>query len=388
MPPFKQQGRDVSAGPRKFHRWDDGDVQIPHHLLPKDGRFGSGPAKVRGEAVDHLLAHADVLGTSHRKPPVRQLVGRVQSMLAELYQLPDGYEVVLGNGGASQVWDMAVCSLVEHRSAHGVFGEFGGKFARAAEDAPFLADPFVTCAPAGQVALPEASDADVHAWAHNETSTGAQAPVRRIGDGLVLVDGTSAAGGIPVDLRETDLYYFAPQKNFSSDGGLWIAFASPAAIERAERIAATDRWIPRMLSFTSAVTNSRKQQTLNTPSITTLLLLEAQLAWMLELGGLDVVAERCRRSSSILYRWAEQHAFAQPFVADPAHRSPVVATIDLDACVDAAYLIALLRDNGIVDVDPYRSLGRNQLRIGCYASVDPEDVEALTDCLNHLIERL
>ncbi|SDL43484.1 phosphoserine transaminase [Tessaracoccus oleiagri] len=361
-------------------------MQIPPHLLPQDGRFGSGPAKVRPEALDYLVSRSDVLGTSHRKPPVRELVGRVQSMLAELYAMPDGYEVVLGNGGASLVWDMATFSLIEEKSAHGVFGEFSRKFAEASRKAPFLGEPDVDEAPAGSVAVPSAGDADVHAWAHNETSTGVMAPVRRVGEGLTLVDGTSAAGGIEVELADTDLYYFAPQKNFSSDGGLWLAFASPAAVERAERIA-TGRWIPQMLDFTTAVANSRKQQTLNTPSIATLLLLEAQLRWMLDLGGLAAVADRCRTSSDIVYRWADAHDFATPFVEDPSARSSVVATIDLDASIDAAYVISVLRDNGIVDVDPYRSLGRNQLRIGCYASVEPSDVAALTDCLNYVIER-
>jgi phosphoserine aminotransferase len=363
-----------------------GAVQIPSHLLPRDGRFGSGPAKVRPEALAYLASRSDVLGTSHRKPPVRDLVGRVQSMLAELYGMPDGYEVVLGNGGATLVWDMALFSLVEGRSSHGVYGEFSRKFASAAKKAPFVGEPDVVEVPAGAVAVPEAGDADAYAWAHNETSTGAMAPVRRVGDGLNLIDATSAAGGAVVDLEQTDLYYFAPQKNFSSDGGLWLAFASPAAIERAHRLAES-RWIPQILDFRTAVENSRKQQTLNTPAIATLLLLEDQLRWMLELGGLEAVADRCRTSTDILYRWAEKHDFAAPFVQDPKDRSTVVATIDFDASVDTAHIIGVLRDNGIVDVDPYRSLGRNQLRIGCYASVDPDDVSALTDCLNYLLER-
>lgn len=362
-------------------------MQIPKHLLPRDGRFGSGPAKIRPEAVRHL-AHSPILGTSHRKPPVRKLVGHVQAMLAELYRLPDGYEVVLGNGGATLVWDMATFSLIERRSAHGVYGEFSRKFAVAAQRAPWLEEPDILEAPAASMVLPESPDADVFAWAHNETSTGVVAPVERQGEGLVLVDGTSAAGGIGMDVTQTDLYYFAPQKNFASDGGLWLAFASPAALERSARIAASGRHIPSILSFEDAVTNSRKQQTLNTPSIATLLLLEAQLEWMLGLGGLDVVAERCRRSSDLLYDWAEHHSYATPFVEDPALRSPVVATIDLDASLDANYLISVLRDNGIVDVDPYRSLGRNQLRVGCYAAVEPDDVVALIDCLNYVIERI
>ncbi len=362
-------------------------MQIPHHLLPRDGRFGSGPAKIRPEAVRHL-AESPILGTSHRKPPVRQLVGRIQGMLAELYRLPDGYEVVLGNGGASLVWDMATFALIERKSSHGVYGEFSRKFAVASRQAPWLEAPDTAEGAAGTVALPVVGDADVLAWAHNETSTGVVAPVERLGEGLMFVDGTSAAGGIDVDVAQTDLYYFAPQKNFASDGGLWLAFASPALLERSAAIAATGRHIPSMLSFEQAVANSRKQQTLNTPSIATLLLLEAQLEWMLELGGMDAVAARCRRSSDLLYAWAQRHDYATPFVQDPAQRSPVVATIDLDESLDASFLISVLRDNGIVDVDPYRSLGRNQLRVGCYASVDPDDVEALVDCLNHVIERL
>lgn len=363
-------------------------MRIPHHLLPKDGRFGSGPSKVRPEAVSYLASRSDVLGTSHRKPPVRDLVGRVQSMLAELYSMPEGHEVVLGNGGSALVWDMAVVSLIERKSSHAVYGEFSRKFANASAAAPFLEEPDVVEAPPGSVAIPVEGDADAYAWAQNETSTGAMAPVQRGPSGLVLIDATSAAGGIDVDLNETDLYYFAPQKNLSSDGGLWLAFASPAAIERAEALASSERWMPQILDFSVAVKNSRKQQTLNTPAVGTLLLLEAQLKWMLELGGLAAVSERCARSTDILYDWADRHDYAAPFVTDAANRSTVVATIDLDEAIDAQEVIGILRDNGIVDVDPYRSLGRNQLRVGCYASVDPEDVEALTDCLNYIIERL
>ncbi|MBB1509737.1 phosphoserine transaminase [Tessaracoccus sp. MC1756] len=365
-------------------------MMIPDDLLPLDGRFGSGPAKVRPEALDYLGLRSDIMGTSHRQAPVRELVATIQAGLAELYRLPDGYEVVLGNGGSTLFWDMAVFSLIEQRSAHGVFGEFTRKFARAASRAPHLDDPAIFEAPAGGVALPESRDSDVHAWAQNETSTGAAAPVVRRGDpdSIVLIDATSAAGGIDADISETDVYYFAPQKNFSSDGGLWLAFASPAAVERAERIKAGGRYIPEILDFSTAVSNSRKNQTLNTPALATLLLLEDQIQWMLDLGGMAEVAARCRRSSQTLYDWAEARSFASPFVTDPAHRSPVVATIDLDESVNAATLIAALRDNGIRDVDPYRALNRNQLRVGCYASVDPDDVEALTACLDYVIERL
>lgn len=361
---------------------------IPQDLLPSDGRFGSGPAKVRPEALDYLAMRGDLMGTSHRQAPVRGLVASVQESLAKLYRAPEGYEVVLGNGGATLFWDLAVCSLIEKRSAHGVFGEFSRKFAKAAERAPHLEPPTVFEAAAGGAAVPEACDADVYAWPQSETSTGAAAPVRRVGDGLNLIDATSSAGGMDAELSETDVYYFALQKNFSSDGGLWLAFASPAAIERAERIKASGRWIPETLDFSLAVKNSRQNQTLNTPALASLLLLEDQLNWMHELGGIEAMARRCSESTSVLYDWAAKREFASPFVADPAHRSPVVATIDLDETVDAAKLIAAMRANGIVDIDPYRALKRNQLRVGCFASVDPADVVALTNCLDYVIERL
>ena len=363
---------------------------IPEEMLPDDGRFGSGPAKVRQGALDYLALRQDIIGTSHRQPPVRHLVATVQESLAELYGIPDGYEVVLGNGGSTLFWDMAVFSLIEDRSAHGVYGEFTRKFAKASARAPHLADPALFEAEAGSVALPDSADADVHAWAQNETSTGAAAPVIRRGPegSLVLIDATSAAGGIEADIAETDVYYFAPQKNFSSDGGLWLAFASPAATERAARLKADGRYLPEILDFTVALENSRKNQTLNTPALATLLLLEDQLNWMHGLGGIGEVAARCRRSTQRLYDWAEARDFASPFVAEPAHRSPVVATIDLDESVPVAEVISILRHNGIRDIDPYRARNRNQVRVGCYASVDPEDVAALTQCLDYVIERL
>ncbi|SHJ77992.1 phosphoserine aminotransferase apoenzyme [Tessaracoccus bendigoensis DSM 12906] len=363
-------------------------ILIPQDLLPSDGRFGSGPAKVRPEALDYLSMRGDLMGTSHRQAPVRDLVRVVQQGLAELYRIPEGYEVVLGNGGSTLFWDMAVASLIERRSAHGVFGEFTRKFAKAAERAPHLESPVVTEAPAGQVAVPGPADVDTYAWAQSETSTGAVAPVSRVGDGLILIDATSSAGGMDAPIGDTDVYYFAPQKNFSSDGGLWLAFASPAAVERAEQIKASGRWLPEILDFSLAVKNSRQNQTLNTPALATLLLLEDQIGWMLDLGGIDAVAARCAASTSILYRWAEKRDFASPFVTSEAARSPIVATIDLDEHIDASQVIAALRENGIVDVDPYRALKRNQLRVGCYASVDPDDVEALTACLDYVIERL
>lgn len=363
-------------------------IDIPQALLPSDGRFGSGPAKVRPDAMRHLLHRSDVMGTSHRQAPVRDLVQEIQEGLAELYRLPVGYEVALGNGGSTAFWDMAVFSLIEQRSAHGVFGEFTRKFSKASAAAPFLSDPRVFEAAPGGIALPQVCDADTYCWAQNETSTGASAPVERIGDGLVLVDATSAAGGIDADISQTDAYYFAPQKNFSSDGGLWLAFLSPAAIERATSIKNGGRWIPAFLDLTTAITNSRQHQTLNTPSIATLLLMADQIRWMRELGGMPAVAKRCATSTSAVYAWADARDWATPFVENPAHRSPVVATIDLAERIDAGLVSTVLRENGIVDIDPYRALNRNQLRIGCYAAVEPSDVTALLSCIDHVVERL
>jgi phosphoserine aminotransferase len=367
-------------------------LEIPPFMLPRDGRFGCGPAKVRPNALAALVKAApQLLGTSHRQPPVKDLVHRVRSGLAGLYDLPDGYEVVLGNGGATAFWDMVVCSLIEQRSAHGVFGEFSGKFSRAAAAAPHLAAPALFEVPAGGVRLPEPTDGvDIYAWAHNETSTGALAPVHRIGgaEALVVIDGTSAAGGVAVDLNETDVYYFAPQKGFASDGGLWFAFLSPRALERMERIAATDRWIPEFLSLKVAHDNSVKEQTLNTPAVTTLFLMAEQISWLLENGGLEFAIRRSRASSVRMYRWALAHPLAMPFVTEPDWRSPVVATIDFEPEVDATRLTAELRANGIVDVEPYRKLGRNQIRVGMFPAVDPDDVAALTHCLDWVLPRV
>ncbi len=363
-------------------------IVIPEQLKPADGRFGSGPAKIREEAVDYLAMRRDLLGTSHRQAPVKQLVAAVQEGLAQLYGIPEGYEVVLGNGGATMFWDIATCSLIERRSAHAVFGEFTRKFATATTNAPFLADPLVTEVAAGSVVLPEPGDADLVAWAQNETSTGTAAPILRIGEGLVAIDATSAAGGMTADLAQTDVYYFAPQKNFSADGGLWVAICSPAALERAERITASDRWIPESLNLTVAASNSRRHQTLNTPALATLLLLEEQIRWLLELGGIEEVERRCTAMTDHIYAWAQDRDYTSCFVADPAHRSPVVATIDLVEEVSAPEVIAALRANGIVDIDPYRALKRNQLRIATYASVDPADVTALTECIDYVVERL
>ena len=368
-------------------------LTIPRELLPVDGRFGCGPAKVRPEAVAALAATGTtLLGTSHRQAPVKNLVGAVREGLAELFRLPDGYEVVLGNGGSSLFWDLAAFSLVERRSAHATFGEFSAKFAAVTTAAPHLEAPSVVKAEPGSVALPEATPgADAYAWAHNETSTGALAPVQRIDgadDGaLVLIDGTSAAGGTAVDVAATDVYYFAPQKSLGSDGGLWLALLSPAAIERAERIAATDRWIPESLSLTTAITNSRQNQTLNTPAIATLYLLHDQLTWLNEQGGLTFAGGRTADSAKRIYTWADESAYAVPFVSEPEYRSPVVATIDFSG-VDAKAIAATLRANGVVDTEPYRKLGRNQLRVGMFPNVEPEDVSQLTRCIDWVVERL
>ena len=368
-------------------------LQIPADLLPADGRFGCGPSKIRPEALAALATDgAALLGTSHRQRPVKSLVGDVRAGLAELFALPDGYEVALGNGGSTTFWDVAVASLVERRSAHASFGEFSAKFAAAAAAAPFLDEPSVVTAPVGSVAVPVAvPGADVYAWAHNETSTGAIAPVRRVEGvdegALMVVDGTSAAGGVALDVAETDVYYFAPQKSFGSEGGLWFALLSPAAVERVGRIAAGGRWIPESLSLATALTNSRLDQTLNTPAVATLFLMRDQLRWLLGRGGLAGAAARTADSAGRIYPWTERSPYATPFVVDPAHRSPVVATIDFDG-VDAAALAATLRANGVVDTEPYRKLGRNQLRVGMFPNVDPDDVSRLCACIDWLVPRL
>ncbi len=369
------------------------ELLIPKELLPADGRFGCGPAKVRPEALRALSERSDIMGTSHRQAPVRNVVQHVQEMLADLYRLPDGYQVLLGNGGATLFWDQAVFSLVRERSAHGVYGEFSKKFYDESKGAPFLGEPVLERAEPGSVVLPTAHEGvDVYGWAQNETSTGAAAPVRRVAgadDGaLVVIDATSAAGGMDADISQTDAYYFSPQKNFSSDGGLWLAFASPAALARAEEIAASGRWIPQSLSLLTAASNSAKHQTLNTPAIATLLLLENQLEWLLDNGGMQFATKRTAESSGMLYAWAERHELAAPFVTDPAFRSPVVVTIDLDERVATKELQAVLRANGIVDIAPYRSLGRNQIRVGAFVSVDPDDVAQLIGCLEWAMERI
>jgi phosphoserine aminotransferase len=371
-------------------------LQIPTELKPADGRFGSGPSRVRPEQLEHLAATGtSLMGTSHRQRPVKQLVGRVRSGLRDLFSVPDGYEVVLGNGGTTAFWDAATCCLVRERALHLSYGEFSSKFAACTRAAPFLEDPIVVEASPGDAPEPTADPAaDVIAWAHNETSTGVMVPVVRpeeAGDALVLIDATSGAAGLPVDVAESDVYYFAPQKGLASEGGLWLALMSPAALSRVSEIAGLDqagRWIPDFLSLATALDNSVKDQTYNTPAIATLFLLADQLEWMLERGGLDAMVARTTESSSHLYGWAEEHPHAAPFVSDPAKRSLVVGTIDFDEDVDAGALAATLRDNGIVDVEPYRKLGRNQLRIAMFPATDPADVRALTACIDWVLERL
>ena len=366
-------------------------ARIPDRINPADGRFGSGPSKVRPEALAKLAEATSVIGTSHRQKPVKELVGQVRAGIAELFGVPEGYEVVLGNGGTTAFWDAAAACLISERALHLSYGEFSSKFAKVTESAPFLADPIVIEADPGDAPAPTADPgADVIAWAHNETSTGVAVPVVRpgaAGDALVLIDGTSGAAGLPLDPSQADAYYFAPQKGFGSDGGLWLALLSPAAIERIERLdGAAGRWQPAFLSLATALENSRKDQTYNTPALATLLLLADQLEWMLGSGGLDWCVERCASSAGHLYGWAESSDFAAPFVSDPAKRSPVVGTIDFDEAVDAATIAATLRANGIVDVEPYRKLGRNQLRIAMFCAIDPDDVEALTTCIDWVVE--
>ena len=368
------------------------NIVIPRDLLPVDGRFGCGPSKVRPEQVAYLAGvGAELLGTSHRQAPVKNLVGRVRSGLSWLFDLPDGYEVLLGNGGSTAFWDAAAFGLIERRSQHLSFGEFGAKFAASAT-APWLEAPDVRSAAAGSRSEPEAlAGIDVYAWPHNETSTGVSAPVQRIhGDAgaLTVIDATSAAGGLWFDPSESDVYYFAPQKNFASDGGLWFAAVSPAAIERIERIAASGRYIPEFLSLKNALDNSRLEQTLNTPALSTLLLLENQVDWLNGNGGLKWAASRTAESAGLLYDWAERVDYAQPFVPEPAHRSNVVVTIDFAEHIDAARVAAVLRANGIVDTEPYRKLGRNQLRVATFVSVEPSDVAALIRSIEFVIEQL
>jgi len=368
-------------------------IAIPDDLKPADGRFGCGPSKVRPEQLENLAVEgAKLMGTSHRQKPVKELFGRVRTGLADLFDIPDGYEVILGNGGTTAFWDAAAFGLVRQRALHLTFGEFSQKFASVTKGAPFLSDPIVVSADPGDAPEPTADgSADVVAWAHNETSTGVMVPVVRPqsnADPLVLVDATSGAGGLPVDIAQSDVYYFAPQKGFASDGGLWLAIVSPAAVQRIEELSNGDRWIPPFLSLATALENSRKDQTYNTPALATGILLADQIEWMNANGGLDWAVGRTTESSDHLYGWAEASAFATPFVTDEAKRSLVVGTIDFDEAVDADAVAATLRANGIVDTEPYRKLGRNQLRIGMFCAIEPADVKALTACIDYVVEAL
>jgi phosphoserine aminotransferase len=370
------------------------DIVIPDNLKPKDGRFGCGPSKIRPEALASLTAPGSnyILGTSHRQKPVKNVVKSVREGLNSLFSLPEGYEVILGNGGSTAFWDIATFGLIEDRSQHLVFGEFSSKFASAAKEAPFLGEPTVIKSEPGThpAAVAEAG-IDVYALTHNETSTGVAMPIKRPAgtDGaLVLVDATSAAGGLDVDAKEFDTYYFAPQKSFASDGGLWLALMSPAAIARAEKIKASDRWIPAFFDLGIAIENSRLDQTYNTPALITLMLLDEQIKWMNTNGGLKFAAGRSADSASRLYGWAEKTSYTTPFVTDPAQRSKVVATINFDDAIDATKVAAALRANGIVDTEPYRKLGKNQLRIGMFPAVDPSDIDALTASIDYVVANL
>ncbi|WKK26425.1 phosphoserine transaminase [Streptomyces olivoreticuli] len=370
------------------------DIQIPADIKPADGRFGAGPSKVRTEALGALAATGtSLLGTSHRQAPVKNLVGKVRDGVRDLFSLPEGYEVILGNGGSTAFWDIATHGLIESKSQHLSFGEFSSKFAKAAKLAPWLQEPTVVASEPGTHPEPYAeAGVDVYAFTHNETSTGVAAPVRRVEGAdtgaLVLVDATSGAGGLPVDIAQSDVYYFAPQKSFASDGGLWLAVFSPAALERAARVHASGRHIPEFFSLPTAIDNSLKNQTYNTPALSTLFLLNEQLEWLNGQGGLDWSVARTADSSSRLYTWAEKSAHASPFVSDPAKRSQVIGTIDFSDDVDAAAVAKTLRANGIVDTEPYRKLGRNQLRVAMFPAIEPSDVEALTVCVDYVIERL
>ncbi|ALI25023.1 Phosphoserine aminotransferase [Mycolicibacterium fortuitum] len=366
------------------------ELIIPADIKPRDGRFGCGPSKVRPEQLTALAAAGDLFGTSHRQAPIKNLVGRVRDGLRELFSVPDGYEVILGNGGSTAFWDAAAFGLIDKKSLHLTYGEFSSKFASCVAKNPFIGDPIIIKTDPGTAPQPQSDPSvDVVAWAHNETSTGVSVPVQRPdGDALVLIDATSAAGGLPVDVADTDAYYFAPQKNFAGDGGLWLAIVSPAALARIEAIAGSGRWVPDFLSLPIAVENSLKNQTYNTPAIATLILLAEQLDWLNGNGGLDWAVKRTADSSERLYAWAEASSFATPFVTDPALRSQVVGTIDFSDAVDAAAVAKVLRANGIVDTEPYRKLGRNQLRIGMFPAVDPDDVSALTSCVDWVVENL
>lgn len=373
---------------------DPSAITIPPDLLPVDGRFGCGPSKVRSEQITAIRdAATTIMGTSHRQAPVKDLVGNVRSGLTELFGLPDGWEIILGNGGSTMFWDAATFGLINSRSQHLVFGEFSSKFADAASSAPHLDQPTVISTEPGDHPTAVAEEGvDLYALTHNETSTGVSMHLARpagiADDALVAVDATSAAGGLSWQPSEVDVYYFAPQKSFASDGGLWIAACSPTAVDRIEQIAASDRWRPAALDLGIALSNSRLNQTYNTPALATLIMLNAQIEWMLENGGAAWVADRVATSASTIYGWADAHSLATPFVNDPAKRSHVVATIDLDDSIEAIAVSTVLRAHGIVDTDSYRKLGRNQLRVGMFPAIDPADIERLTACIDHVMEQL
>ncbi|MFC7486281.1 phosphoserine transaminase [Knoellia sp. CPCC 206453] len=372
----------------------DAAITIPSDLLPADGRFGSGPSKVRPEQVEFLASlGSTVLGTSHRQAPVKNLVKSVRSGLADLFSIPEGYEVILGNGGATAFWDIAAFGLVRERAQHLAFGEFSSKFGAVTNNAPFLGESSIIKSDPGTRPVAVAEDGvDVYAWAHNETSTGVMTDVRRVegaaDDALVLIDATSGAGGLPVDVSQTDVYYFGPQKCFAADGGLWLALFSPAALARVDEITASGRWVPDFFSLPTAIDNSRKDQTYNTPAVGTLALLDNQVQWINGQGGLDWATARTADSSGRLHAWVESVDYASPYVADPAARSQVVTTIDFDDAVDASVIAATLRAHGVVDVEPYRKLGRNQLRVATFPAVDPEDVSKLIACIEHVVAAL
>jgi phosphoserine aminotransferase len=373
---------------------DAATLSIPAELLPQDGRFGCGPSKVRLAQIDYLASVGrTVLGTSHRQAPVRNLVGQIRDGLSDLFILPEGYEIILGNGGSTAFWDIAAFGLVRQRAQHLAFGEFSAKFASVTQKAPFLSDSTIIKGEPGTLTTPTAEvGIDVYAWAHNETSTGVMAPVNRVegadAGALVLIDATSGAGGLPLDVAESDVYYFGPQKCFAADGGLWLAAFSPAALARVDEIAASGRWVPDFFSLPTAISNSRLNQTYNTPAVSTLALLSNQIDWINGQGGLDWAVKRTTDSSSRLYAWAEATTYTSPFVADPSARSLVVGTIDFTDEVDAASVAKVLRANGVVDVEPYRKLGRNQLRVGMFPAVDPDDISQLISSIEYIVSQI
>ena len=370
------------------------DFSIPEEILPHDGRFGSGPSLVRKDAVAALAEISPTyLGTSHRQEPVRAMVAKLLDGLRHLFSLPEDWEIIIGNGGSTLFWDAATFCLIENSSQHLVFGEFSSKFAHAVSATPHLATPEIIESEPGTAPSMYKSDVDTYALTHNETSTGVSIPLKRISgisaeDALILVDATSAAGGMNWEPSQVDCYYFAPQKSFASDGGLWLAACSPNAISRIERIASSNRWIPAGLDLNIALQNSRKNQTYNTPSLTTIFLTAHQVEWINENGGLDWAASRCAQSSEFIYQWAEEHEYAKPFVSDPDLRSPVVATIDLDDAISADDVIEACRSNGILDIGGYRKLGRNQLRIATFPAIEFDDVQLLTKSLDYLIGKM